>query len=339
MRLPNGYGSIYKLSGKRRRPYAAMVTTGWTDEGKPIRKYLGYYEKRQAALDALAEYNTNPYNIDDKKITLAELWEKWKAYRQTRKQSIQGGYISAFRRCKSMHNMAFNDINSMMIQAAVDDISDHPPSARLIKVIFNLLYKYAMLMGIADKNCAIPVETPTINTSNKHKPFSDKELAALWKHQDDFVVKVALVLCYTGMRPTELIKMKNADVHITERYMVGGIKTKAGKNRVIPISKKILPIITEWHNNDNKFLLVDPDGNHTKTWLELYNAKWMKSTIPEIMNHFPHDGRHTCKTRLDNAEVNKTTSKLILGHSSGDVSERVYTHKTTKQLIEAIDLI
>lgn len=58
-----------------------------------------------------------------------------------------------------------------------------------------------------------------------------------------------------------------------------------------------------------------------------------------IQNHFPHDGRHTCKTRLDNAGVNPTTAKLILGHSSNDVEERVYTHKTTKQLIEAINLI
>ena len=75
MRLPNGYGSIYKLSGKRRRPYAVIVTANWTDEGKPIRKYLGYYEKRQEALTALAEFNDNPYNLDNSNITLKELWK------------------------------------------------------------------------------------------------------------------------------------------------------------------------------------------------------------------------------------------------------------------------
>ena len=29
MRLPNGYGGVVKLSGNRRRPYAARITTGW----------------------------------------------------------------------------------------------------------------------------------------------------------------------------------------------------------------------------------------------------------------------------------------------------------------------
>lgn len=29
MRLPNGYGGVVKLSGKRRKPYAARVRAGW----------------------------------------------------------------------------------------------------------------------------------------------------------------------------------------------------------------------------------------------------------------------------------------------------------------------
>lgn len=31
MRLPNGYGSIHKLSGKRHRPWAVRITTQWND--------------------------------------------------------------------------------------------------------------------------------------------------------------------------------------------------------------------------------------------------------------------------------------------------------------------
>ena len=30
MRNPNGYGCVYKLSGKRRKPFAARVTIDWT---------------------------------------------------------------------------------------------------------------------------------------------------------------------------------------------------------------------------------------------------------------------------------------------------------------------
>ena len=33
-RRGNGDGSIFKLSGRSRRPYAVRVTVGWTDDGK-----------------------------------------------------------------------------------------------------------------------------------------------------------------------------------------------------------------------------------------------------------------------------------------------------------------
>ena len=35
MKLPNGYGSVVKLSGKRRKPYQVRKTVGWHyDEAK-----------------------------------------------------------------------------------------------------------------------------------------------------------------------------------------------------------------------------------------------------------------------------------------------------------------
>lgn len=39
MKLPNGYGSVTKLSGNRRKPYLARVTLGWVineETGKAV---------------------------------------------------------------------------------------------------------------------------------------------------------------------------------------------------------------------------------------------------------------------------------------------------------------
>ena len=82
MKLPNGFGSVYKFSGKRRRPWAARKTVGWTEstEGKrsnPIYKFIGYYATRAEALTALTEYNKNPYDIDAASVTFSEVYEKW----------------------------------------------------------------------------------------------------------------------------------------------------------------------------------------------------------------------------------------------------------------------
>ena len=65
MRLPNGYGSVKKLSGNRRNPWIVTKTDGWEinpDTGRTKQKkiIIGYYPSRQAGLQALAEYNANP---------------------------------------------------------------------------------------------------------------------------------------------------------------------------------------------------------------------------------------------------------------------------------------
>lgn len=54
MKNPNGYGSVFKLGGNRRRPYCARVTVGWTDDGKQQYKNIGYFEERADAMIALA---------------------------------------------------------------------------------------------------------------------------------------------------------------------------------------------------------------------------------------------------------------------------------------------
>ena len=42
---------------------------------------------------------------------------------------------------------------------------------------------------------------------------------------------------------------------------------------------------------------------------------------------------------MDNAEIPLKIKQLILGHSSQDITSRVYTHKTIEQLIKAINQI
>ena len=77
MRLPNGYGSVYKLSGNRRNPWIVRITMGFDDEGNQIRSTIGYYPTRQKALQVLAEFNDNPYDLELSKVTFAEIYQRW----------------------------------------------------------------------------------------------------------------------------------------------------------------------------------------------------------------------------------------------------------------------
>ena len=64
MKMPNGYGAVIKLSGKRRKPYAVRITIGFKlagpeDQPHAVQqyKYLEYFEKRADAVRYLSDYN------------------------------------------------------------------------------------------------------------------------------------------------------------------------------------------------------------------------------------------------------------------------------------------
>jgi len=332
LRLPNGYGSVYKLKGNRRRPWAVAVTVGLID-GRYKRKMLGYYTTQKDALDALSEYNRSPYDLDAAAITLAGMFDKWRQYREKREKPVAVIYTSAFKHCASFHNKRFLDIGAVHIQEMIDN-APSPVIAQRIKQIFNMIYKYAMLTGICQVSQTGAIELPKMPKSHKHKPFTEEEIAELWRNLNDATARLVLVMIYTGLRPSELVFMESRNVHIDERYMTGGMKTEAGRNRTIPIAEKILPIVREWYERGEEYLApVYPRNKNTMRHL------FDRSAIPCIKAHLPHDGRHTCETLLDNARVAKRTIQLIMGHAGRDVDESVYTHKTKGQLIEAINLI
>ena len=97
MRLPNGYGSVKKLSGNRRNPWIVTKTDGWEitpDTGKTIQKkiIIGYYPSRQAGLQALAEYNADPYDVNAAKITFSDVCARWSERKS--KEVVNGKYFS-----------------------------------------------------------------------------------------------------------------------------------------------------------------------------------------------------------------------------------------------------
>ena len=338
MKLPNGYGSVTKMSGKRRKPYAARITTAWTDGGKQVKKYIGYFKTRQEAIKALADYNENPFDLATKKITFAEVFERWQKVKY-KDASLPAEYSAAYKKLAPLYDMPFADIRKRHIQTIIDNLKVGHSSKNHIKVICTMLFKYAIDMEITPTNFASLVELPPKEQSQIHQPFTADELKILWQNTNDFVAKIALILCYTGMRPTELLQMKTADIDIEQRIMRGGIRTAASKNRVIPIAEKILPFISELYNAENEYLIAE--NGKLISQINFRQRYWDKSKVLKLLptKHLPHDGRHTCATLMDDAEIQLKIRQLILGHSSQDITSRIYTHKTIQQLIDAINRI
>jgi integrase len=335
MRFPNSYGSIVKLGGKRRRPFAVRITTGWTDDGKQIQKYLSYHEKRAEAMAALAEYNQNPFDLDNHKITFAEMYARW--VNGKKNGQINKVYHYAFQHLAALHDMPFIDIRRRHIQAVIDSCQHSVSSLSQMKSLCSMVFKYAIDLELVTANQAAGIELPAQVKSDIHQPFTDDEIAALWNHKDDFAAQTALILIYTGLRPSELLTIRTENVFLKEKYMRGGLKTAASKNRIIPLADKILPFIRDMYNKENEFLVMRNGHGLTYSSFKYY---WLNSDAKQILTkHRPHDGRHTCATLLSNAEVDLKTIQLILGHRSHNITEHVYTHKSIEQLLVAINKI
>ena len=149
-----------------------------------------------------------------------------------------------------------------------------------------------------------------------------------------------LIMIYSGLRIGELLDLRIKNIHLKDRYMIGGNKTKAGKNRIIPISKKTEPFIKKYYetNKDKEFLIINSFGRQMQ--YSNYRREKFDNIMEKFrMDHRPHDTRHTFASLMDSAGANKLCIKRIMGHSSPDITDNVYTHKTIQELIEAIDLI
>lgn len=352
MRNPNGYGSIVNLGKGRRKPFAVRIHIG-VDASNPDKvknkyKYLEYFEKRKDAIMYLANYNAG--NVVKEHValnsipTFEELYNKWIDEKKHGNKKLSNttiaSYSAANKRLKDIHLMRINTIKVDILQDIINkNVTASASTVRNIKIVLCSVFDYAMARDYVDKNYPkLCNYNYTLSEKNIHKPFSDEEIKVLWNNKDDRIAKVLLILIYTGLRIEEFMRIETKNVHISERYMVGGLKTKAGRDRIIPIHTSILPIIESFLVNTNKYLYMDKNSQKSKNAAIREEIKIYTSSLFNVV-HLPHDTRHTFATLAEKYMLNETITKRIMGHTIDDLTKGVYTHYELSDLISEIDKI
>lgn len=350
MKLPNGYGSVHKLPGKRRKPWRARKTDGWEfdESGEKIRqKYIivGYYAKREDALQALADYNKDPYDLHIATITFAEIYDKWSEEKFEKiSQSNISGYKASYLLCGSIKNMKFIDIKLDHLQKVVNESGKNFPTLRKLKVLFGQLFDYAIMHEIISKDRDLVQYVDISKAGNPNafdrKPFSKKEVQTVWDWKDSSeYIQVILMLIYSGIRIGELLDLKKENVNLGEKWFdVIASKTESGIRKV-PIADKVFPYFEYWMNkNDCEYLLSATDSQHFE-YRNYYDSYWTPFIEQMNMNHTPHCTRHTCISLLTVAGVDERIIKKIVGHKGQGVTQQVYTHIEIEELLTAINKI
>ena len=344
MKLPPGYGQIVKLSGKRRRPYAVRVDAGMeeTEPGHFVRKqkYLEYFEKRTEALEWLAKYNAGidigrrPSVAD--MPSFADVYVDFMAWYDARhpgaSDSARRAYSTAYKHAHSLHSRKFISIRTADMQDVMAEHADKSQSTAggLLK-LFHGMYRYALTNEIAEKDYSQFVFSQGRDPGEPmHKPFTPEEIRALWEAE----AYPVLIMIYTGIRVGELLRIECADIDLEACTMTGGIKTKAGKDRTIPIHRDILPLIRDMMGGRYLFGGDNVVSYHKFLWN--YWSPWMEQAG---LDHRPHDTRHTAASMMEQAGIPLYHQKLILGHAINDITQGIYTHITSETLVSDINLL
>lgn len=340
MKLPNGFGGISKLPGKRRNPYRVRRTRGWSPDGKQLYDTIGYYKTREEAITALVNYNENPYDIKTNSITFSEVYEKWsEEHFKEIVPSATRSWKSAYKYCFPLYSMRFKDIRIEHLEGTINEANTGQATKSRMKSLFNLMYKWAIKHDIDVKNYAalcnsVKKGKPQINRI----PFTYDEIETLWNNLDIPFVDMILINLYSGWRPQELAILKTANIDLNEMTILGGLKTESGKNRIVPIHSAIQELVRNRYNPEHEYLFYDI-GDYPVNTYERYYGRFKKVMQRLNMVHMPHDARHTFITEGKEKDVNEYILKLLVGHCIQDITERVYTHRTIQQLKDETEKI
>lgn len=345
MKQANGTGSIYKLSGNRRKPYAVSITVKTIyDEEKDKyilkRKILGYFASQQEARKYLALYNDAPCNPEYVDITFAEIWEtiKPKLFEGLSKNRCDC-YSSAYKYI-TCADKRIKDIKTIDLQRCIDNCEYKSSTKQNIKTVMARVYEYAMQNDFVSKDYSSYVsfekDAPTI----ERVLFTQEDVATLWKHQGEWLVDLFLVLLYSGMRVNEFLASKSADIDLDDKIIIlpRNIVKNDSSARIVPIHERIIPVLERFKSRGCEYIAVKPNG--TRINYKNFMSRDIKK-IEELLGtrHTPHDARHTFITRARECGCNNLVIQRIVGHTPETITENIYTHLTQEELLEQINLI
>ncbi len=359
MKRANGTGTVIKLSGNRRKPWMVKVPEyneygSFTGRQIPI----GYFAKRPDADLCLAGYNKSNgiYDAEKMQYTFADVYndykqekfptkEEQKIMKETRKKIIGKLSISnmwqisgSYKNSKSLWNRKYVDLRKHDFESVILSVKELSPS-KLNHIIsfFKKMDQYAMEQCIITMGYAQFLEIIPEEVQRAKVPFNTLEIEQIWEHQGYIIADILLVLLYSCMRINELLELETKNIFLDNNYMVGGLKTEAGKDRIIPIHHIIKPIIRKYFNPNNKYLFTDEKNN--KIEYANYRLDFNNFMSQLNMDHISHEARLSGRSELDRKGANKVCIDRILGHKSQGIGEQKYTAKTIEELIETIELI
>lgn len=343
-------------------------------------KYLGRYHTEREAWDAVdieirrkKEISNNPM----KKYTLEEIYELWleeytsratdtsvKDDRKLNMSSVKD-MVNAWKYFpNNLRKTPIIDLTASKLNEALLNAQSQNRSTAVfqkVKTLCHHLCNYALGENLINVDYAskltLPDEKKDAKTVEPKCKFTSEELEVMWNNCSADDVKSVLIMCYMGWRPTELCNLKVSNVNFEDNTITGGIKTDAGKNRKVPIPKRLLPLVKELCAKNETFLLQTNPGkanapidrsNYSRDWFfpAMHRIEILKDEVDDSgkvirRDHHvkPSSGRKNCASMYRSAGVPDWIIVKIMGHVKIDTTDTYYVQADLQDLRSAVNMI
>lgn len=368
-RRPNGSGTVVKLSGRRRKPFCAKVTLDERNltNGEKKRLVIGTFETYQEALNALSLYSLTVNNTISKKEAMEidpEVYQKVQDKMSKKVPTFldiyyildkdefsllspqtQNSMHGAIKHLKKLHYLKIDQITLRMIQDVFDEDGSNHSTQVHMKTICTKVFRYAVVNQYIERNDDYTsyIRIAKYEESDMHRPYTINEILAL-KKADTPEAHIMLIFIYTGVRINELLNIKRDNIHIDEKcdddgterlisYMITGSKTKAGKNRIVPIHDDIKQYVIDE--------LLKPEKRLVDVTYANFTTRTVLIKVNKLLNthHTMHDTRKTFATLCQMNNLNVYIRKKVLGHRMNDITFDVYTNESKNRLWTEVNKI
>lgn len=268
-------------------------------------------------------------------MTFAEVFKKWKQkhYRKITAADIES-YNRVFDVFAPLHNRKFRDLKTADFQTVIDQhMGKSHSTVSKYKQLITQMSRWAMREKLITVNLATYVKIPE-NIKKEKEIFTEAEIETL-KLDESETSKIILMLIETGMRIGELFHLPLSGYHGS--YVVGGEKTDAGRNRVIPIpvdGRRYFEYFKEIANGE--LLLSGYSGQHAINNFRKRDYYPLLDRL-RIQRKTPHVTRHTYASRARKASMPPEVLQKILGHANYNTTANIYVHTDIDELIKAVE--
>ncbi|MCI5842625.1 MAG: tyrosine-type recombinase/integrase [Clostridiales bacterium] len=333
---PNGAGTVYKLKGRRSKP--------WVAARKGV--ILGLYATKAEAQYKLDSTAGKPIG-DGINLTMEEIHTLWWAEHQ---RDISADTVEAYEmtwklfdqlKAKKFRNIRTDDVQELIDHQVRQERSRS--QCEKIRTLYSQLCKYAIKKDIIDRNYAEFLRLPK-QKKKQRLTFTPDDIKLIKEESGtNETAKLVMILIYTGLRINELLMLPMSGVDLEHSIIIGGEKTAAGRDRTVPILPEIYDDVAYFYRKSPGRQLIDGyDGNRdahnfrNRDFVPLLERLGIRTADRPFT---PHCCRYTFATMAATAGLDPEALKRILGHSKYETTSDIYIQDDTDYLISEMKKI